>query len=321
MGAKAVNWFLFGAVIESGQMPVHNLPVQVMSHGWSQSRGVRWWGSWLLLLVLLVLVPGLISQADPPRFEPVHHLHLAGEGGPGQRLAPASFIKLHGLEAARRDVAFHAYTGGAWPPGLTPLYGTEAGPVTLRRLPPRGRENFIEPLFFILPLEEEAGAGEVAGRWNCLAASAHGIRSHFAWELAVHGDQVTGRFDPNTDYRFAFFTRGQLADGLLRLSIEYVNDQYELTGRWLEGRMSGTWRRTDDEDHGTWEAERPDLALPPAHGVPVPLYEWVRAVDGARHYSIDPGWQEPGWARQPGPVGRVWQDREETALGVNEVEK
>jgi hypothetical protein len=243
-----------------------------------------------------------MAQASEPALEQVYY--LTGKKYP--RLASHSFIILHNLSDRIGEPAFYAVSAMAFPPGLIPVYAVERNEsFELRRLPPKGRENFMDPLFFALPPEEETGAARVAGAWDCTAESIHGIQSYFGWELAISDDQVTGRFDPNTDYRFAFITGGSFQSNRLELFVEYINDRYQVTGDWKDGTLAGTWRRTDDDDHGAWEATRPatNFSLPPEA---VPLYEWVRSSDNTRHYSIDPEWNETGWERSPRPLCRVW---------------
>lgn len=207
---------------------------------------------------------------------------------------------------------FHAVTirDARWPAGLVPLFvaGREDR-FELRRLPPRGRENFTEPLCFILPRTDDPGAARLAGWWDIHAVGADGTKRWLGMELAVDGERVAGRLDQLTDYRFAHVTGGAWKTNTLTLTVEYINDRYELTAAWHDGRLSGTWRRTDGADRGSWEATRSEDAPPaPAADDTVPLLEWRRA-DGTRRYAPEPGPAGEGWIPVQPPLGRVWRAR------------
>ena len=205
-------------------------------------------------------------------------------------------------------VAFLAVNSRDWPERLTPLFGLELeGRFELRRRPRKGQENFTEPLFFALPPEHEAESANIAGRWECVATRADGSKNYLAMELAVEGEHLAGRFDQNTDYRVANISGGRFSSNRIELTVEHVMDRYFLTGKWRDAALTGTWKRADDEDHGTWMATRPSpgarVVQPSAA---VPLYEWRRSSNGARRYSIEADLGEPGWERASKPLCRVW---------------
>lgn len=214
--------------------------------------------------------------------------------------------------ATNTPVLFRAVTirEARWPAGLVPVFEVEReGRFELRRLPPRGRENSTEPLCFILPRADEPDAARLAGWWDIRAVGFDGIKRWLGMELAVDVERVAGRLDQLTDYRFAYVTGGHWRTNTLTLAVEYINDRYELTATWHDGRLSGAWRRTDDADRGTWEAARPEDAPPkPAADDTVPLFEWRRG-DGSRRYALEPGPAGEGWSQVTPPLGRVWRAR------------
>lgn len=239
----------------------------------------------------------------------------AGPAAPG--LAPVAEIadeqgRRLAVGAAEAPGLFRlvSFPDGRWPAGLMPIFAVEReGRVELRRLPPRGRENFTEPLGFLLPRPDEPDAARLAGWWDIVAVDAGGSRRWLGMELAVDGERVAGRLDPHTDYRFAHLTGGVWRTNRLTLAIEYVADRYELTATWSDGRLTGTWRRTDDGDHGTWEATR--AAEAPALPDPadaVPLHAW-RDAEGNRRFGPAPGPPGGGWTREEPALGLVWPAR------------
>src|SRR4029078_7276861 len=133
---------------------------------------------------------------------------------------------------------------------------------------------------------DEPDTAKLIGRWDC-RATRDGSKPSPSLELTLEGEHVAGRFDQNTDYRFAFITSGTFKSNLIELHIEYIKDAYLLTGRWQEGRLKGVWRRSHDSENGTWEATRP-LAPPTliTHEA-VALYEWRRSADGAYRYAAE----------------------------------
>lgn len=247
---------------------------------------------------LAALLLALRAAAGPPvpALAPVAEV----EEGPGRRLA---------VGAAEAPGLFRlvSFPDGRWPAGLVPVFAPErAGRVELRRLPPRGRETFTEPLGFLLPRPDEPDAARLAGWWEIVAMDAGGTRRWLGMELAVEGERVAGRLDRHTDYRFAHVTGGVWRTNHLTLLVEYVTDRYELTATWSDGRLAGVWRRTDDGDHGTWEAARAAEAPPlPDPAGAVPLHAW-RDAAGNRRYAPPPGPPGGGWTRQDPALGLAW---------------
>lgn len=213
------------------------------------------------------------------------------------------------LKPQLEGVAFHAVVTNTWPAGLVPIFGIErTNTFELQRRPRRGKENGTEPLFFALPPEDEPEAAKLAGRWELEAVRFSGSKEYPVWELAIEGDRVSGRFDQNTDYRFAYLMGGTFRSNALELRIEYINDAYLIHGTWHDGKMKGRWRRADDSEEGPWEATRPNVRLP-TNGKIVNLYEFSRASDNARRYASETERLAPGWERATRPLCRVWSGR------------
>lgn len=237
-------------------------------------------GSWRLATV----------EAQP---DGSHRIQLSRET-PTNRLAGPGF--------------FRVITASTWPAGLVPIFAVEReGRLELRRRPPAGQENITDPLFFAFPPLGNTDAARLAGRWQIQSTNEYGDRNWTFFELTAERERVAGRFDQNTDYRFAFINGGTWRSNRLTLDIEYIQDRYQLEAEWKDGRLSGTWRRPDDSERGHWAGTRPE----PDSGVPeversVPLWEWRRVTDGARRYGLDPELSLDGWERMPEPLCRVW---------------
>ncbi|HWN94595.1 MAG TPA: hypothetical protein VNT99_06165 [Methylomirabilota bacterium] len=205
--------------------------------------------------------------------------------------------------------AFVAITSSPWPTGLVPVFplASESG-FQLRRLPPRGQENDVEPLFFALPPPDEPHATNIAGPWSCAATNAHGSKHYLDWELANEGESVAGRFSQSSEYRVAFITGGTFRSNRFALNVDYINNRYVLNGEWRGGKLLGSWRHLDNEENGTWEGTRPTskAAVPPATES-VALFEWRRGDE--RRYSIETSLSESGWTRAARPLCRVWRGK------------
>ena len=243
----------------------------------------------------------LASKTPVPILTPIYRLKLAnGE----QRLATKVQAELQKLPIDQP--AFYAIVTNDWLSGLAPIFAVERTNHTqLRRRAPRGQENFTEPFFFALPPTDEPNAAKLIGRWDC-RATREGSKPSPSFELTLEGERVSGRFDQNTDYRFAFITGGTFKSNRLQLHVEYIKEVYLLTGAWHKGILKGEWRRTDDIENGTWEASRP-LATP--HLIrqeTVALYEWRRSTDGAYRYAVESEQLDSTWTRSPRPLCRVW---------------
>lgn len=199
-----------------------------------------------------------------------------------------------------------AVVSTAWPAGLVPVFAvtTDEGGFELRRAALRGTENFADPLFFALPLEEEAEATRLAGTWNLVATNSNGSKHSMDVQLTVVGDRVAGRFDPSSEYRVAFVSGGTFRSNELQLNVEYSNDRYLLTGKLRGDQVAGSHRQLEGEEQGIWSAMRAQSpAIPSARGV-VPLYEWRRGDE--KCYSVDP-LSDQGWRRSQRPLCRVWR--------------
>ena len=248
--------------------------------------------------------PAAAPSAPLPSLDPVYRLKIA-DGR--QRFVTASEMKSRKLESQLDGMSFLAVCTNDWPPGLVPLFAVErTNRFELRRRPQRGRENSLDPLFFALPPEDEPDAVRIAGRWECNAVRGDNSKAFLAWELTLEGDQIAGRFDQNTEYRFAYLVGGTFRSNRIEFRVEYIMDAYLVTGEWQEGKLAGKWRRTDDDEAGTWVASR-DAARVSANKDTLPLYEWRRATDDSRRYALEGEQLEPGWQRSPRPLCRVWR--------------
>jgi hypothetical protein len=243
-----------------------------------------------------------VRSESTPSLTPIYRVALPGGG---QTLATPAQIELQKWRS--EAVAFRAVVTNAWLTGLAPIFAmNKTNQIELRRRPPRGQENFSEPFFFALPLPEEREAAQLNGRWDC-RATREGSKPSPVFELAAVGNQVFGRFDQNTDYRFAFITGGSFRSNWLELRVEHIQEAYLLTGHWRDGELRGQWRHSDDSENGTWEASRPRSPLP--SNKTVALYEWRRLADSALCYAVEGEPMSSDWERAPRPLCRVWRPR------------
>lgn len=201
--------------------------------------------------------------------------------------------------------AFRVVQSESWPTGLLPVFSeVEDGRFSLSRLPAHGLGIPNEPLFFLLPPEDEPRAGDIAGHWICSATNLHRAWHEPQWELAIDGEKIAGRFRTDGEYRVALITGGTFRSNRFELKVDWANDRYVLTGEWSGAKLGGQWQQVGEDERGGWRAER--LAAParlPAVKT-VPLFEWRRGEE--RRYSVNPAWGEPGWLRNAQPLGRVW---------------
>ena len=198
---------------------------------------------------------------------------------------------------------------GGWWVGTVPLFAIEQkGQVELRRLPLRGQEEQVDPLCFVLPLEEESEAARVAGRWNVVSRKADGAVHRLSWEWTASATRLSARFDPDTDFRFAHITDGLVVSNQVSFTVEYIQDRYLVRGTLGPDGWKGDWRRPDDSETGVWTATRvvPEakLSWPATRAV---LREWRRPEDGRVEYRTgDEPPAGPGWDPVSRPLGRVW---------------
>jgi hypothetical protein len=246
-------------------------------------------------LFLLILLCASVAASD---LQPVYRVK--------GKLITSEEFDFRKLKPELEGVAFHAVVTNTWPAGLVPIFAVEkTNSFELRRRPARGKEKATEPLFFALPPEHEPDATKIAGRWELEAVRYSGSKEYPVCELAVEGNEISGRFDQNTDYRFAYIMGGTFRSNALELHVEYINDAYIIHGTWNDGRMKGRWRRVDDSEEGPWEGARPSTQLPANKSI-VGLFEWRRTSDNSLRYAVEHDELGPDWKRASRPLCRVW---------------
>ena len=214
-------------------------------------------------------------------------------------------------------VTFRAVTGKAAPSGLVPIFAVEThGRIELRRIPGKGQESFSDPVFFAWPPRRESEAGKISGRWEALAIREDRSRHRFALELAVDGQRVSARFDPDTDYRFAHLTEGRLERGRLDLQVAYLNDHYRLWVERRKDRWVGSWKLEDDSATGPLELWRDISATqaPSRRGV-IALHECRKTGSPERIYRLADESLPPGWQRVSPPLCEVWKPAKGSRTG------
>ena len=253
-------------------------------------------------LTAWVAVVGLVFSGSMRAAETVAALsEFAFESAPGRTPVVAG--------VSNTVVAFRAVTGKTAPSGLVPIFAVEThGRIELRRIPGKGQESFSDPVFFAWPPRRESEAGNVSGRWEALAIREDRSRHRFALELAVDGERVAARFDPDTDYRFAHLTEGRLERGRLDLQVAYLNDHYLLSAERRKDRWVGSWKLEDDSATGPLELwrEAPSTKTPPRRGV-IALHECRKAGSPERIYRLADDPLPPGWQRVSPPLCEVWK--------------
>jgi hypothetical protein len=269
------------------------------------------WGVALLLAICGATAaqsPTDLSRAGSElQRSPLQPVFRVREAGGNHRFVTSQELGFEKLKPRLGVPVFLAVVTNEWPTGLVPVFAIDkTHGVELCRRSLAGEENNSEPLFFALPPEDEPEATKVAGRWECRAVRGPDSRNFLVWELAAEMEKVSGRFDQDTEYRVASIAGGTFCSNRLELRVEYLRDVYLLNGEWRDGKLHGDWRRTDDEERGTWEATR-EGNWPPAEGEIVRLYEWRRTSDNARHYAVEGEAMATGWERSQRELCRVWR--------------
>jgi len=210
------------------------------------------------------------------------------------------------------------------PPG-DPVEGSAAlfevharGHASLRRLPGMGREDEAVVLCRVMDtVRADPGpwnVGErpaVEGRWRVVSRGSDGSVHRLAWEWWSDGRELAGRFDPDTDFRFAHILRGTNGAGRVAFTVEYIQDRYDVAGGATATGWAGTWTKRGESDAGTWTAERGDGERRVARDVEArraePLHVWTRAVDGACWVGLGNDRPEGGGWGEPVVLGAAWR--------------
>ncbi len=250
-------------------------------------------------------IPPLPASQPPPRFLLLDH-------GPGKREARHS---LSSTQAPGSRVIAEVLPPDAHPRGAVALFDVfTRGHAELRRLPARGCEDAAVPLCRVLELGDAGPAlPGVDGRWRVVAKGPDGSVNRLTWEWWADGPELAGRFDPDTDYRFAQVERGRRDGGRVAFFVQYIQDRYEITGTAAGEGWGGSWRKLGDDGHGTWSAERASHGTSggndpaPRRDPPRVLQRWARKSDGSVWHGLE-GTVPPGdgWAMD-GELGRAWK--------------
>ncbi len=221
------------------------------------SKPARFSGLLLALLWSLEVIIPFRATADPPPKPDLKARALIP-----QPVYPLSFetgLSRLSFQAPKPKAvpSFWAIGSQAWPTGLIPVYQVldrRSGKYQLVRKPSHGKENVTDPLFFALPLSSETDTSSINGRWELEATHRDGALDVLCMDWATFQGKLFGRMDPDTDYRFAWINGGTFDRRHVGLEVQYIDVNYLLKGNFEEGKLRGTWMRTDDADGGVWKA-------------------------------------------------------------------
>ena len=272
-----------------------------------QSSKVRSWHGFstpCLLVFCLFLggsFPGAILDAEEqPRLRDVVRIQSVN-GKERYRFKESS--------EGEQTVVFRAFAARRWPGGLVPVFELgRSGSLRLGRFPRTGHEGLVEPLFYGLSSPEEETNVAILGRWECRGNYWDGAEEVFDWELTARGTKVVGRFDTDTDFRFASILEGSLRGDQFRLMVQYIDARYELVGLFKDGALKGEWIQVGESGKGHWQAVRYDKMPPEYPANVVPLWPCFR--EGAEvRYRLEGEMIEAGWTRGEQPLCLVWRAR------------
>ena len=216
-----------------------------------------------------------------------------------------TFSKRENIES--QIIAFRAIVSRRWPSGMVPIFLVKKKQgIALQRFPPGGQEGLIEPLFFgLLPQGEETNR-DLLGRWECIAIHDDGAKEYFSWDFTLQGSDLVGRFDIDTDFRFASIMKGRFLKNQIRLDVQYIEASYHLEGLIERGNLKGDWSRTDEEGEGTWEAHRPEM--PPRLPKAGLCHLWAFNKEGhSEVYRVEGHSIGSDWVRGDQPICQVWR--------------
>ena len=247
-------------------------------------RGLTW-------LFLATITAGWTGHAEPSKeVEPVGiYIHTSENDTVTLSFQQPDSSKLE-PDSDSPTPFFFAIKSPKWPNGMIPIYQArdkQTKQWKLNRRLTHGKENFTDPLFFALPPASGSNEGILSGRWACEAKHWDGSIDFLHWEMALDGETIFGRFDQDTDYRFAWLIGGTFKDPSLHFKAEYIDANYELEGSLTSNILKGTWKQTEDADGGTWTAE-PAYPVEMANGnwKMVHLYQTTSPTTGKQELSV-----------------------------------
>ena len=269
---------------------------------------VRWW---VVSAGCLAGVRPSLPQAPDSRPSPGRWLLLDFGVGLGEGRHRLSLTQQPGSRVVA-EVLPPGHAG----PGTASLFEVfSKGHASVRRLPALGREDEAAPLCRVRVADQAPGPmsprAHVEGLWRVTSRGPNGSVHRLAWEWWSDGRELAGRFDPNTDFRFAHILRGTNDGARVAFAVEYIQDRYDLTGHATTNGWAGTWTKRGENEAGTWTATTTSEDVQARSGEvgvgePASLRSWRRRGDGA--FWVGLGAQRPGgdeW-EDLGELGRAW---------------
>lgn len=154
-----------------------------------------------------------------------------------------------------------------------------------------------QPLFYALPLESKPASPKdpITGTWKCKALMPDSTSAEFELSLAIEGEDVVG----------TNVTQGHFRNN--KLTFCYRIMDYSLTGRLLDGNLTGEYRKADGSQMGKWSGVR--LEPPQEAGASasvVFLNEYRKAGTNEVFYSVDNGRETSLAMFAKKTICRVW---------------
>lgn len=254
------------------------------------------------------------AKAKTPRYDYNQIMYRLALDDPRLDL-PVAVYRLRGTNnAAHLWLRDRVEAAGAWerveevawfalPPtcrgsDLVPVYATEnAATLSLTSPAPKAL-----PLFVGLPLTEREPGTTLDGSWECRFVDPSGEDSKFSFRLSRHGENVSlDGVGPDTIGSSTF------RDGKLTLTLRDEDGIFILEGRLDNRSLTGSWRKENGTEKGTWSATPVDTTPTERRspGLTV-LGEYRRTADGRLDYFTQP--QPPAGYEPTGrQLCRVWK--------------
>jgi len=153
------------------------------------------------------------------------------------------------------------------------------------------------PVFYALPIESKPTSQKdpVTGTWKCKALMPDSTTAEFELSLEKEGEEIIG----------TNVSEGHFRNNKLTLSYRIMD--YSLTGRLVDGKLTGEYKKDDGSQMGKWSGLRLDTPLEEVVSSSVVfLYEYRKVGSHDVLYSVDPDLGSSSLKRTAKPICRVW---------------
>jgi len=192
------------------------------------------------------------------------------------------------------EVSFLAFAPGRTYSNLIPVYSDG---LSLSTKP--GGKNEI--LFYALPAKENEG---IDGHWDITITD----NLFFSKNFRITINSSLEKINVEIEHPGMTLQSSQWKEKQFSLSYSYFGEVFNLQGFYQDGKLQGSWAKSDSSRSGSWEAPSIGAEWQTLYSASVaPLYEYINKNTADKYYSTSVRATDTSFIRTIEPVCRVWK--------------